>query len=270
MASEESVELDNISSLTNNNASNVSAQSLVSGVADSTQEVLVVVYAATALLAILGNLLVIVVFVIGRQPRTDLRRYLVSLALSDLVMSVFCMPFTFSYTMLNQWIFGHFLCTVVLYMQAVAVNASVGTSTAIAVDRYLAVAYPLRRVRHRSWVAVVAVWVIASLLSAPQLAVGRVVDFLSPEGVVVTECTEQWPDPQQELRRAYTFFVLGAAFLLPLGVTAFAYSFIGKNLWKRKVPGNPNEQRDNLQLKSKRKVRPIHENPCIEDVHGCI
>lgn len=251
---EYSVQPDNTSSLTNSNAT-VFDRSFVSGVAANTQAVLVVVYATTALLSILGNLLVIVVFVIGRQPRTSLRRYLASLAVSDLIMAIFCMPFTFSYTMLNHWIFGPFVCTVVLYMQAVAVTASVGTSTAVAVDRYLAVAHPLRRARLRSWTAVAAVWAIAGSVSVPQLVVGRIGNYLSPEGVEVTECTEEWPEPKQELRRAYTFFVLAATFLLPLGVTAFAYSFIGRNLWKRKVPGNPNEQRDILQLKSKRKVR---------------
>jgi len=49
--------------------------------------------------------------------RSDLRWYLVNLAAADLVMAVFCMPFTFTYTMLNDWVFSAPMCPVVLFFQ---------------------------------------------------------------------------------------------------------------------------------------------------------
>ena len=217
---------------------------------------LVGLYSITALMSVLGNLLVIVVYFIGRQPRSDLRILLVNLAFSDVVMAIFCMPFTFAYTMLNKWVFGRVMCTLVLYMQNVAVIASVGTSMAIAVDRYLAVANPMgaRSSQFNVVFAVLAIWFVSATLGSAQLAVGRVTDVMSPDGVPVTECLEVWPEPKQRWRIAYSVFMLVSTYLLPLFVIAIAYGLISRILWRRKTPGNANAERDAHQLKSTRKV----------------
>ena len=77
------------------------------------QRILITIYTFTILLAVCGNLLVIVIFVVSKRARTDLRMFLLNLAVADLIMAVFCMPFTFSYTMLHEWTFGPVMCTLV-------------------------------------------------------------------------------------------------------------------------------------------------------------
>jgi len=61
--------------------------------------------------------------------------------------------------------------------QMMSVTASVGTSTAIAVTRYVVVIHPLKRHhvgRHRSRLAIIAsVWTVSVLLSSVQLMIGR-------------------------------------------------------------------------------------------------
>jgi len=81
------------------------------------QRVLIAIYTFTILLAVVGNLLVIIIFIVSKRSRTDLRMFLLNLALADLIMAVFCMPFTFSYTMLHEWTFGPVMCTLVSLLQ---------------------------------------------------------------------------------------------------------------------------------------------------------
>ena len=87
------------------------------GLPDEHQYVLIALYTSTTLLAVTGNVVVIVVLSVGRRSRTDLRAFLVNLAVADLTMAIFCMPFTFTATMLHDWVFGAVMCTVVLFLQ---------------------------------------------------------------------------------------------------------------------------------------------------------
>lgn len=253
-------ELEDNSTTTNNFSVEGAVGSGVDGVGGGLsrefQLVLIGLYTITALLSIVGNLIVIVVFAVGKRSRSDLRIFLFNLAVSDLIMASFCMPFTFTTTMLHHWVFGSVMCTLVLFMQMVSVTASVGTSTAIAVDRYIVVAYPLqaRNSRRRGRLALVAVWTVACGLSAVQLGVGRATSWEIEDRVYVTECVEIWPEPSETYRTVYTFFILLTTYLLPLSVIALTYGFIGWKLWRRRTPGNADEARDSHQLQSKRKV----------------
>ena len=142
-----------------------------------TQIFLIIVYTLTTLLSVLGNILAIIVFTIGRRSRTDLRRFLINLAAADLIMAIFCMPFTFANTMLGNWVFSSPMCPIVLYMQTVSVTVSVCTITAIGVDRLWVVYYPLksRITKSKSKTIIICIWVVAAILCTVQLLVGRTV-----------------------------------------------------------------------------------------------
>lgn len=76
-------------------------------------------------------------------------------------------------------------------MQILSVTASVGTSMAIAVTRYVVVIHPMlrRRIgRRRSRLAIVsAVWIVSVLLSSVQLVVGRIETMELVHGVQVID-----------------------------------------------------------------------------------
>lgn len=69
------------------------------------QAFLITLYSFTALLALGGNVMVIVVLVLGKRSSRELRLFLVNLALSDITMAVFSIPFTYTDFMLGRWIF---------------------------------------------------------------------------------------------------------------------------------------------------------------------
>ncbi|KAL8591165.1 hypothetical protein ACOMHN_057905 [Nucella lapillus] len=211
---------------------------------------LIILYTLTTLLSISGNILVVIVFSRGRRCRTDIRPFLINLAVADLVMAIFCMPFTFTSVMVKTWMFSKPMCPVVLFMQHLSVSASVFTNMAIGSDRFLVVMFPFRSrvMTARAKYVLVTIWTCAVGLSSVQLAVGRAVEW--PDGSVT--CDEVWAS--QSARRTFTMFVLFLTYILPLTILALAYSVVGIVLWKRATPGNADHVRDLQQLRAKRKV----------------
>ncbi|ESO94835.1 hypothetical protein LOTGIDRAFT_95290, partial [Lottia gigantea] len=219
----------------------------------SSQIGLIILYTATALTAIIGNVLVVIVFAKGRRCRTDIRPFLINLAVADLIMAVFCLPFTFSSVMLKTWIFSRPMCPLVLCMQHLSVSASVFTNMAIGTDRFLVVMFPLRSrlAASRSKYVLFTIWVGAIALSSVQLVVSRAEDIYVGKYHIVS-CDEVWPS--ENARKTFTFFVLLITYIIPLCILSVTYSIVGVLLWRRTAPGNADEARDSNQLRAKRKV----------------
>lgn len=78
---------------------------------------LLVLYSIIFLLATIGNSLVILTLVQNKRMRTITNLFLLNLAISDLFLGVFCMPFTLLGTLLRNFIFGEFMCKLLPYLQ---------------------------------------------------------------------------------------------------------------------------------------------------------
>lgn len=236
------------------NTTNVTEADFSMGLSDESLAGLMVLYSVTTILSIGGNSLVVIVFVKGRRSRTDLRLFLINLAAADLVMAVFCMPFTFADTILGHWVFTKPMCPIVLFMQLFSVAASVFTNMAIGVDRFMAVTFPLKaRITYRrAKYVIVVIWMSSILLSIVMLAVGRGID----DGLGNVKCMELWPIPHQ--RRTFTICVLLFTYIMPLSILLLTYSVVGILLWKRTTPGNKHIHRDMHQLRTKIKVSVQH------------
>ena len=100
-----------------------------------TQVALIAIYVFTSLLAIVGNVTVIVVLSTGNRCRTVLSRYLINLAVADGLMAVFCIPFTFTKAMMGRWMFGSITCPLIMFLQILSVAVSILTNAAVALDR---------------------------------------------------------------------------------------------------------------------------------------
>lgn len=106
-----------------------------------TQIFLILLYSLTSLLALGGNATVIVVLLLGKRSSRELRTFLVNLAVSDVCMALFSIPFTYTDFMLGRWVFHPIFCPVVSYMQHISVFASVYILTAIGLDRWVSVSF---------------------------------------------------------------------------------------------------------------------------------
>lgn len=132
-----------------------------------------ILYGTAIAVALAGNLSVILVFLFGRRWKSDLSVFLVNLAFSDVVLAVFCMPFTMSQVVKHYWQFPDVLCPIVLFLQLSSVLTSVYTLVAIGVDRYLFVTKPLtaRLTKRKGKLIVIAIWLFSLSLSSVQVGI---------------------------------------------------------------------------------------------------
>ncbi|XP_033749624.1 QRFP-like peptide receptor [Pecten maximus] len=238
-----------INSLSRNNSQGKTEDSNLNLTKDSIVG-LTSLYAATTLLSVVGNALAVIVFARGKRSRTDLRPFLINLAVADLLMAIFCMPFTFADAIFQTWIFSAPMCPIVLFVQILSVASSVFTNMAIGIDRFLVVTFPLRLrfTQKRAKYVLSMIWIASIGLASVQLGVARG-HYIGQQTLI---CNEVWPSPDS--RRIYTIFVLLFTYVIPLIILAVTYSIVGILLWKRTSPGNSDHFRDFLQWRSKIKV----------------
>ena len=99
------------------------------------QVLLTTLYIFTSLLAFTGNLLSIIVLVMGKRSSPELKKYLINLSVADILMALFSIPFTYTDFMLGRWILPSILCPFAQFITIFSLCASVATLTAIAVER---------------------------------------------------------------------------------------------------------------------------------------
>lgn len=86
---------------------------------DSGTWITILLYSIIFLLAVIGNLLVILTLIESRRMRTITNVFLLNLAISDLLLGIFCMPFTLIGMLLRDFIFGEIMCKLLPYLQGV-------------------------------------------------------------------------------------------------------------------------------------------------------
>lgn len=84
---------------------------------DLSEEITIPLYAAIFLLSVIGNVLVIVTLIQNRRMRTVTNIFLLNLSLSDVLLAVFCMPFTLIPIFSRNFVFGAAMCVMIRYLQ---------------------------------------------------------------------------------------------------------------------------------------------------------
>ncbi|TSK67270.1 Alpha-2A adrenergic receptor [Bagarius yarrelli] len=125
------------------------------------------------LLTVSGNALVIVAALTSRALRAPQNLFLVSLAAADVLVATLVMPFSLANELMGYWYFGRAWCEVYLALDVLFCTASIAHLCAISLDRYWsvtrAVEHNLKRTPRRVKRAVLAVWVVAGVVSFPPL-----------------------------------------------------------------------------------------------------
>ncbi len=193
--------------------------------------VFIPLYSAVVLVACSGNLLLL--FLIWhKKKRHNTTNFLISnLALVDLLMCIFCVPLTASYAFDRRgWVFGSYMCHFVTVMQCAAVYAAVLSLMAIAVDRYVVVAYPIRKRAgcQFCWGLVALIWLSSLALSTPT-ALHTVYLDLRAAGLQMAVCEEFW-DGQERGRLIYSCFILFFSYFVPLAAVSISYCAISYQL----------------------------------------
>ncbi|XP_063361506.1 neuropeptide Y receptor type 2-like [Cydia amplana] len=216
-------------------------------------------YGSISVLAVVGNLLVMWVVATSRRMQSVTNCYIANLALADIVIGLFAVPFQFQAALLQRWLLPHFMCPFCPFVQALNVNVSVFTLTAIAIDRHRAIITPLsaHTSKRVAKVIIVLIWMLAFLLAAPMAMSWEVT--MVPELDPVTKLLYKKPfcAPSEfglHSLAIYRLILYICQYIIPLCVITFAYAHMSLKLWGARAPGNALEIRDANHMKNKKKL----------------
>jgi 5-hydroxytryptamine receptor 1 len=125
------------------------------------------------LVTLVGNILVVLSVFRYKPLRIAQNFYLVSLAVADLTVALFVLPFSVIYQVTGRWKFGTKLCKMWLTCDVLCCTASILHLCVIALDRYRAITDPLNYARKRTLkrvlIVIGGVWVVSVAISSPPL-----------------------------------------------------------------------------------------------------
>ncbi|XP_034945758.1 RYamide receptor-like [Chelonus insularis] len=214
-------------------------------------------YGSISVLAVVGNSLVMWIIATSRRMQSVTNSFIANLALADIVIGLFVIPFQFQAALLQRWNLPHFMCAFCPFVQVLCVNVSVFTLTAIAVDRHRAILNPLsaRPSKLRAKTIIAGIWLLSAILAAPMAAALRVIDV--PENIggrihLKPFCqNENLSEKSMLIYRALLGFL---QYLTPLSIISCVYTRMAFRLWGNKTPGNAQDSRDANLMKNKKKV----------------
>lgn len=204
-------------------------------------------YTIIFVVGMFGNALVCYAVIRNRAMQTVTNLFITNLALSDILLCVFAVPFTPLYTFLGRWVFGGPLCHIMPYAQGCSVYISTLTLTSIAIDRFFVIIYPFKpRMKIKTCIClIVFIWVFALIVTFPYgyyMALHEVY------------CEERWPS--DHIRKAFGAVTTIMQFVLPFIVMAFCYTCVSIKLNDRLKtrPGSKNTRKEDAERERKRRT----------------
>ncbi|GAB6030927.1 hypothetical protein CHUAL_007754 [Chamberlinius hualienensis] len=227
----------------------------------------IITYLGLLILAVIGNILVILVVYFNQTMRSTINYYLVNLAIADFLIAVCCMWVHLVNLLTSTFVLGAFMCPFNAFAQMTTLTSSVLTLAVISCDRFLAVIFPLRvrLVQQRPSIVIGLIWCLAMAVSAPFL-IYKEYQQINWKNFVECQCVERWPvrfEYSLELgacvattpaKQIYYTFVTVALFFLPMLIMSATYCMIVWRLWVTQVPGERSDAAVTTQSRSKRKV----------------
>ncbi|XP_029615656.1 cholecystokinin receptor type A [Salmo trutta] len=201
---------------------------------DLNQTVRIFLYSLIFLVSVLGNSLIIAVLVRNRRMRTVTNLFLLSLAASDLMLCLFCMPFTLIPNLMRDFVFGSGICKVAMYFMGISVSVSTFNLVAISLERYSAICNPLttRTWQTKSHAAKVisATWVVSFLFMLPYPISSTLVPFTRVNNSTGNMCRLVWPS--DVIQQSWYVSLLLLLFLVPGIMMMTAYGLISLELYR--------------------------------------
>uniref|UniRef100_G3Q6J3 Gastrin/cholecystokinin type B receptor n=1 Tax=Gasterosteus aculeatus aculeatus TaxID=481459 RepID=G3Q6J3_GASAC len=201
---------------------------------DINQTVRIVLYSLIFLLSLLGNSLIIAVLVRNRRMRTVTNLFLLSLAVSDLLVSLVCIPFTLIPNLMRDFIFGTGMCKLVMYFMGVSVSVSTFNLVAISLERYSAICNPLtsRAWQTKSHAAkvITATWVASFVVMLPYPVSSGLKPFTRHNNSTGYMCRLVWPN--DVIQQSWYVSLVLLLFLVPGIIMMTAYGLICLELYR--------------------------------------
>ncbi|XP_028969126.1 dopamine D2-like receptor [Galendromus occidentalis] len=122
-------------------------------------------------LAVFGNILIILAVYKEKTLKSATNYFIVSLAFADLLVAAVVMPFAV-YVLVNvRWELSETLCDLYIAIDVTCSTASIFNLVAISIDRFIAVTQPIKYSKHKNSfrvaITIAAVWVISMAIGTP-------------------------------------------------------------------------------------------------------
>ncbi|XP_076618082.1 RYamide receptor [Colletes latitarsis] len=219
--------------------------------------IFIILYGSISILAIMGNFLIMWIIATTRHMQSVTNIFIGNLALADVVIALFVIPFQFQAALLQRWNLPYFMCPFCTFVQTLSVNVSIFTLTAIAIDRHRAILKPLRAKPSKLTAKkiIVGIWVLAASLAVPTAIAHRVTmirNNQSDVGELKPYCRDI--NISKPLMTLYTGTLIVLQYLIPLSIISYVYARVVLKLWGNKAPGNAEDSRDANLLRNKMRV----------------
>ncbi|XP_035219412.1 neuropeptide F receptor-like, partial [Stegodyphus dumicola] len=183
----------------------------------NTEIIIICLYSTLIISGVISNFLISGIILRNAQICSPRYPYVINLNIADLIMCVFCIPFTLVAVIRKRWILGEILCKFVPFVQGSTVFLSSATVSVIAVDRHKNVlnAFPAGRKKKNKGVmcSIISVWLISFVLSSP-ISYAQTIKNVGLPGIYTYEkCIESWP--WTKAKGIYTVITVLAQFLIP-------------------------------------------------------
>ena len=187
------------------------------------------------LISIVGNTTMMAIVYKRKDLKNTVNFFIVNMAVSDLIFTVVHIPFalksevTSSFAWVAGGMIGLVLCKLNFFCQHVSLTVSVQSLIWIAVDRFMAVVFPMKINFISSRVRVfgaASTWIVAIAVNSKDLFAVILVDYT---GVIwCTEATDEL------LYIVWTWINIVGLVFFPLIIMTILYSAIGVTLYRRR------------------------------------
>ncbi|XP_030048539.1 neuropeptide Y receptor type 5 [Microcaecilia unicolor] len=207
---------------------------------DDIRYFLIGLYTFVSLLGFVGNLLILFAVFRKHKQKTIITFLIGNLAFSDILVVLFCSPFTLTCVLLDQWIFGEILCHVVPFFQCVSVLISTLMLISIAMVRYHMIKNPLSTnlTANHGYFLIATVWTLGFTICSPLPVFHKIIDLSETSGSFHLEslnsrylCIESWPS--DSYRIAFTISLLLVQYILPMTCLIISHTSICRSISSR-------------------------------------
>lgn len=216
-----------------------------------------IMYTTVFVVSLFGNIMTC--YILLRSPKliTVTNLFMINLAIGDVITSLMYIPFKPVAFMLRYWPFWTFWCAVVDYICQLSISVSAYTLVAISIDRYIIVMYPLKRRMSKRVASFIlgAVWIFAGVTVLPSAIFSK----LAQPSKVYSKCDKyicviDFSPVGKDNLSTYVLIRMMLQYVIPLIVLVFTYSIIGVSIWRHRMPGEAQKNRDDRVAKSKHKM----------------
>ncbi|VDO10803.1 unnamed protein product [Rodentolepis nana] len=202
--------------------------------------ILIILYTLFAFIGVTTNTAVVFFLLIWhpKSLRNITNRFVLALAISDIIMSGFNMPMQAYYEMEEHVFFSDIACRLIFSTFGLPMHISCLVILVIGIDRYRIIVYPLQRRMPRGAASLLLVGIcLISVISVIPIAVfnkSMQPEFNNAKKIPTNHhyCVEDWPS--EKIRLSYSVFTFTVQFFLPLLLTAILYTRIYFRLHERR------------------------------------